>query len=158
MDQLPIIGRAEHVQLPTHSLATIPAKVDTGADNSSIWASRVQETEDGLSFVLFDEQSEYYTGQMLSVGPDNYRQAMIANSFGDRERRYVVKLPIRVLGRTIKASFALADRSRKVYPVLLGRKLLHNKFLVDVTKGTPLNEAECAELRRRHVALEEDED
>src|SRR5689334_18882291 len=107
MRDLTVIGRAEHVQLPQHGKILVPAKVDTGADNSSVWASQIKVDDSGLSFVLFDEQSEFYTGKQLTAAPDDYYQIWIANSFGQRERRYVVKLQVYVLGRKVRASFAL---------------------------------------------------
>ena len=50
---LTLIGRAERVRLLDHGEQRIPAKVDTGADVSSIWATQVKEHDGKLSFVLF---------------------------------------------------------------------------------------------------------
>jgi hypothetical protein len=50
--------------------------------------------------------------------------------------KYRTKLSIRLKGRRIKANFGLSDRSTHNYPVLIGRKTLHGKFLVDVTQKT----------------------
>ena len=152
-----IIGRAERVILPDHGTHLIPAKVDTGADVSSIWASNISEQDGCLEFVLFNETSEYYTGHVIRIDAANYRLTRIANSFGHKELRYVVKMRITILGRTIKATFTLADRSKKTYPILLGRRMLKNKFLVDVTKGTPLLAEEKAKLEQLHIALSLDE-
>jgi hypothetical protein len=56
--------------------------------------------------------------------------------------RYVVKLQLKLDDKTIVGTFTLSDRSKKTYPILIGRKLLNRKFLVDVSKGTPLKEIE----------------
>jgi hypothetical protein len=157
-ETMTVVGRAEWVVLPDHGPETIPAKVDTGADVSSIWASHIQEQDGCLEFVLFDEGSKYYTGQVIRIEAANYRLTRIASSFGHRELRYVVKLRLTILGRTIKATFTLADRSQKLYPILLGRRLLKNKFLVDVAKGSPLVTEEKARLEQLHIALSQDED
>lgn len=151
---LPIIGRAERIQVLSHGDDLLPAKIDTGADSSSIWASHIEEADGVLYFTLFAEGSEYYTGQRLHCDSKHYRQVQIANSFGAKEMRYVVKLPVMVCGRHINASFSLADRSRKVYPILLGRRMLANKFLVDVTKGEPLPPEEVERRREMLVASE----
>lgn len=153
------IGRAERVRLPQHGDMLIPAKVDTGADTSSIWASDVREHDGMLEFVLFGKGSQYYTGQTLTVQPSGYRVTTIANSFGHRELRFVVKLPVVLGGRLVRASFTLADRSSKVYPILIGRRLLKNKFVVDVAQGSPLVAEEKAELRRllREAGIDEEE-
>lgn len=152
-----IIGRAERIILPDHGDHLVPAKVDSGADVSSIWASAIREHDGCLEFVLFDTTSEYYTGSVIRLTAENYRLTRIANSFGHREYRFVVKLRIQLAGRKFKATFTLADRSKKTYPILIGRRLLKNKFLVDVAKGSPLVAEEKAKLENLHIALSTDE-
>jgi ribosomal protein S6--L-glutamate ligase len=130
----------------------VPAKVDTGADLSAIWASSIEEKDDGLYFVLFAPESPYYSGKVQRFTKPDYSLTRVANSFGHKELRYKVKLRINVKGRIIRATFTLSDRSQKAYPLLLGRRLLHGKFLVDVTDGEPLHEEE----EQRAATLERD--
>jgi len=153
-----IIGRAERVILPDHGEHLVPAKVDSGADVSSIWASDVVVRDGCLEFVLFDKNSEYYTGHVIRINEANYRQTRVASSFGHKELRYAVKMRISIFGRVINATFTLADRSQKTYPILLGRRLLKNKFLVDVSKGQPLLAEEKVKRSALSVALAELED
>ena len=147
-DEQAVIGRAERILFVGVTTKQVPAKIDTGADLSSVWASDIVEKDDSLSFQLFAPGSKYYTGNRIVLKRDEYRRTGVANSFGVKESRYVVKLLITVKGRTIRASFTLADRSKKVYPVLLGRKLMHNKFIVDVSRGEPLSAKEVALHRK----------
>ena len=65
---------------------------------------------------------------------DQFSQRMIRNSFGVAELRYVIQTRIVLFGRTIRAEFTLADREQLKNPVLLGRKLLRNRFVVDVSQ------------------------
>ncbi len=141
---LTIIGRAEKISLPDFGQINIPAKIDTGADSSSIWASNITEDMSGLEFTLFAPNSEFYSGESIRVDKKDYTITRVENSFGQRENRYKIKLKIGVKGRVVRASFTLADRAEKTYPVLLGRRLLKGKFLVDVHEGEPLVEAEAA--------------
>jgi ribosomal protein S6--L-glutamate ligase len=140
--ELTVIGRAEKIDLIDFKLSDISAKVDTGADTSSVWASSIEEKEDGLYFVLFGPKSPFYTGKVQHFTKPDYSITRVANSFGQKEFRYKVKLRITVKGRRVRATFTLSDRSLKTYPILLGRKLLHGKFLVDVTSGDPLSVVE----------------
>lgn len=149
---LTTIGRAEKIDLLDFAVLGVPAKVDTGADASSIWTSNVEEKEDGLYFTLFGPDSPNYTGIQQRFTKPDYSITRVANSFGHKELRYKVKLRIRVKGRVVRATFTLSDRSQKVYPILLGRKLLTGKFLVDVAKGSPLLEQE----RERAALLEQE--
>lgn len=140
--ELTIIGRAERIDFPDLDLSKIPAKVDSGADLSSIWVSSVTESEGKLICLFFGEGSPYYTGKPVVFEKKEYTLTRVANSFGHKELRYKLKLRVTVHNRTIKASFTLSDRSKKLYPVLLGRKLLSGKFLIDVSGGEPLLEEE----------------
>ncbi|MEX1995573.1 MAG: RimK/LysX family protein [Candidatus Saccharimonadales bacterium] len=146
MKKMPVdrkkIGRAERIDFPSLGLLKVPAKIDTGADVSSIWATNIRKTPEGLRFVLFDKSSAHYTGQEILVTPSAFTITRISNSFGVKELRFKVKLTIRVKNKRIRGTFTLSDRSKKTYPILLGRRLLSGKFIVDVTRGKPLRKTE----------------
>lgn len=137
-----IIGRAERISLPSLNVSGVPAKIDTGADSSSIWCSHIKLVGGKLECVFFGEESEYYTGRIYTFKKGEFDITRISNSFGRKEIRYKLQLPIKVRGRLIKATFTLADRSSKLYPVLIGRSTLRGKFLVDAAKGRPLKDEE----------------
>lgn len=153
MKALTLIGRAEKIALPEISTQKIPAKIDTGADASSIWAHMTDISDGKLNVVFFGEGSEYYTGEIHTFLPNEYSVTRVANSFGHRELRYKVKMKIKVKGRTINGTFTLSDRSTKLYPILIGRSLLKHKFLVDVAKGNPLVAEEKARAKRLQQEL-----
>ncbi|MCA9325134.1 ATP-dependent zinc protease [Candidatus Saccharibacteria bacterium] len=152
---LSTIGRAEHIDLLDFGVNDVIAKIDTGADLSSIWVSDVREKDGYLECSLFGKSSTHYTGETVRFAKSNYTLTRVSNSFGVKELRYKVKLRIRVEGRVIKATFTLSDRSEKTYPVLLGRRLLHNKFLVDVSGGKPLKTLEKARRQRLQAELKD---
>ena len=152
--QLTIIGRAEQADLLDLGVKSVPVKIDTGADASSIWAHVVERRDDNLHVVFFDKHSEFYTGEEHVFHDGEFQITRVANSFGQREIRYKIKLRIRVKGRIINGTFTLSDRSQKLYPILIGRALLTKKFLVDVSKGTPLRAAEKARAQKLQQAVE----
>ena len=152
MKELALIGRVEKVNLPQLSAFKVPAKIDTGADASSIWAHSVKKDDVNLRVTFFGPDSKVYTGEVHTFLPNEYTITRVSNSFGHREIRYKVKLKIGVKGRLINGTFTLSDRSTKLYPILIGRSLLRHKFLVDVTKGSPL----VAEEKVRIAALREE--
>jgi hypothetical protein len=154
MNSQKIIGRVERITFPELGIKNVHAKVDTGADLSSIWATGIHEENGILTFKLFGKKSPHYTGKEIIFSKPHYLLTRIANSFGHKELRYVVKLQINLGGRTIVGTFTLSDRSRKTYPVLIGRKLLNRKFLVDVSKGSPLKEMEDRKKNRMEKELE----
>ena len=152
MKNLNIIGRAEKVDLPQLNSSAVPAKIDTGADASSIWASKIEINSTDLNVIFFGADSEFYDGKPHTFSAKQYTITRVSSSFGHRELRYKVNLKIRINKRMINGSFTLADRSKKLYPILIGRSLLRNKFLVDVSKGKPL----LAEEKARKLKLREE--
>ena len=129
-----IIGMTDLVDFPDLALFDVQAKVDTGAFTSALHCKDVRLVKSGgttrLSFRLIDKTGEG-SQQFYS---DEYRQKMIRNSFGMAEKRYVIKTRIVLFKRIIRAEFTLADREKLKNPVLLGRKLLRNRFIVDVSQ------------------------
>lgn len=126
-----LIGSTELVSVA--GIKNVPAKIDTGADSSAIWASNINIRKDRvLTFSLFAESSPLYTGEIIER--KRYKVKVIRSSNGDEEIRYRVELPLELGGRRIKAMFTLADRSKNNFPVLIGRKTLKGKFLVDVSR------------------------
>jgi glutathione synthase/RimK-type ligase-like ATP-grasp enzyme len=126
------IGSQTLLSFPKLGIQAVPAKVDTGAESSSIWASNIKEKDGKLSFVLFDANSPFYNGEKLTT--KDYEVRLIKNSFGHTEFRFTAKLLVTIEGRNIIIRFTLADRSTNTYPVLIGRRTLQGRFLVDVSK------------------------
>lgn len=152
MNDLKIIGRAESVNLTVIKIMKVPARIDTGAKTSSIWASNITEDHGVLSFQLFGKESTFYTGETITT--KRYKLKAIASSNGQVQQRYIIKLTVEICGIEINASFSLADRSTLVYPMLIGRKLLSGKFLVDVRKGKPLVAEEAKRSKMLQAELE----
>jgi len=127
-----VIGRNALVDIVGHG-SNIPAKIDTGADRSSLWASNIEITADyKLRFVLFDKTSPYYTGKVVTTS--EYSVSRVRSSSGHAQIRYRVDLPLKIHGRRVIVSFTLADRSKNIFPVLIGRRTLAGRFLVDVSQ------------------------
>jgi len=126
-----IIGRSELLTFVGSEAINVPAKTDTGAFRSAVHASNITVDEnDVLSFDLLGGHP--VCGAMAHrVEAEEYKKVWIANSFGEREERFEVKLKVKVGPKVFHARFTLADRSKKIYPILLGRKLLNHRFLVD---------------------------
>ncbi len=126
-----IIGSTEYVEIA--GIKNIPAKIDTGADSSAIWASDINMEQDGsLSFLLFSQKSPLFTGKRIRTS--DYKAKIVRSSHGDTQVRYRVKLPLKLGGNTLETDFTLANRSRNSFPVLIGRRTIKGEFLVDTSK------------------------
>jgi hypothetical protein len=127
-----ILGRSDRVDLPSLGLFNIHAKIDTGAYTCCLHCVSAEVINGRLEFVLLDEEHPEFTGKKFSV--KKFVQREIRNSFGEAELRYVIKTRIRIFNRLIRAEFSLSNRGSLKFPILLGRKILRNRFLIDVTK------------------------
>lgn len=134
---LPIIGSKTLVDFLDYGIESVPAKVDTGAYTSSVWATQITETNGILSFVLFSPSSPWYTGEKIETSEFTFRK--VKNSFGDSETRYQVSLRIRLESKVIKINTTLANRENNRYPILVGLRTLKGKFLVDVRQEPKQN-------------------
>ena len=148
-----IIGSTEYVEIA--GIKNVPAKIDTGADSSAIWASDINMEEDGtLVFSLFDKKSPLFTGKRLKT--TDYKVKSIRSSHGDTQIRYRVKLPLKLSGKSFETIFTLANRSRNNYPVLIGRRTIKGEFLVDTSKTNVKQESSPTTTIRLNQELKED--
>lgn len=129
-----IIGRREKITLPIWGLKMISAKVDTGAYTSSIHCEYAEEKEENgqtyLEFKLLAPGHIKYNGKVIKTA--DYSQKKVKNSFGVAEIRYKVNTVVNMFGEEFEAEFTLSDRSKMRNAILIGRKTLKGKFLVDV--------------------------
>lgn len=129
--QKQIIGRREAIDFPELGLYDIVAKIDTGAYTTALHCHDIREENGVLYFKLLDPSHPEYNEQEQKF--TEYTQKEIKNSFGEVEKRYIIKTTIKVGRKRIKSVISLTDRGNMRYPVLIGRKLLKNRFIVDVS-------------------------
>jgi hypothetical protein len=132
------IGRTDKVDLPELGLLEVQAKIDTGAYTSAIHCSKihVDTNKDGKELLVYT-----ISGNRLGKGmrarkfkTDNFKLKMIRSSNGQVQQRYVIKTKLRLFNKIYNTEFSLSDRSHMKNPILLGRKLLNGRFLVDVAE------------------------
>ena len=128
--KLPVIGPSSLVSIGGR--LDVPAKIDTGAEASAIWASHIRIDKDGvLKFRLFGEGSPFYNGRVFKR--TDYKVTSARSAMGQEQIRYRVYFPIKINGHKIRVLFSLADRSKNSFPILIGKRTLQGKFLVDVS-------------------------
>lgn len=128
-----IIGRLEHVSFPEWDLYDLDAKIDTGAYTSSLHCHHIEKTADSkIRFNLLDPTHEVYNEKLFEL--PIHKEKTVKSSNGLTEKRYIVKTNIHLLGESYEIELSLTDRSEMKYPVLIGRKLLKGRFLVDVSQ------------------------
>lgn len=125
----PVVGWVEKVALSPGNLV-VQAKLDTGADHSSLNASNLREFErDGRKWVKFVVSNSY--GQSAEIAQEVQRVAMIKTHSGKIQKRDVIRLGI-CLGKTyMEADVNLVDRTKFDYQMLVGRTFLAGNVVID---------------------------
>lgn len=130
-----IIGRVEKVNFPEWELFDIDAKIDTGAYTSSLHCHHIERftssNQEMVRFNLLDPSHEIYNDKLFELPV--HKTKTVKSSNGVAEDRIVVTTDIEIMGRMLHAELSLTDRSEMKYPVLIGRKLISEHFLVDVS-------------------------
>jgi hypothetical protein len=127
------LGRREYIGLPELRATNIEAKVDTGAYRSAVHCISCREMMVEGEKVL--EASFNLDGAGIkTIIFKQYSERLVRSSFGDSELRYCVKLVLKIGKKRISSEVSLTDRSDMRYQVLIGRKTLHRKYVVDVSR------------------------
>lgn len=130
------LGRQEIIDLPSFGLEDIEAKVDTGAYTSAINCSRVKvrEINGQKELTFFLSGSKIHEKRARKFSTTDFKRKKIKSSNGQIEERFVIKTIAIIYGRKLRMEFSLSDRSKMKFPILLGRKLLTGRYIVDVSK------------------------
>lgn len=132
-----MLGRREWVFFPDWNIGPMEAKVDTGAYTGALHADDICESISGenipmLSFVF---KKEYYPflPHDITLTSFDFSRKPIRNSFGEEEIRYLIPVRIRIGKKIIRTRISLTNRCTMKYPLLIGRRVIKNKFWLDVS-------------------------
>ena len=154
-DPRDVIGRSAEIKFVDFSDVLVPAKIDTGAYHSAIHATNIYVDENQVLHFRILGNHPVCQEAAFDASTSDYSTVSIANSFGDRETRYEVNLHVKIGEQDFITSFTLADRSRKIYPILLGRIALKKRFIVDIDQSG----VDRMELKEKfRINLPEDEE
>lgn len=124
-----VIGRFDKADFPALHLNDIAVKIDTGAYTSSIHCENIIEKDNVLHCTFLDEEHPLYNGKKFVF--EDFDIVFVRSSNGIIQKRYQVQSNIKLFGKIFKISLSLSDRQEMRYPVLIGRKFLTKKFIVD---------------------------
>lgn len=128
-----IIGRIEYVDVMSISMRK-KARIDTGAETTSIDASDIVEFErDGKKWVQFTV-TDRSTDVISEIKAPVVRNVRIKQHGVDNVRRQVVELELRMGSLRERVEVTLADREKFDYPILIGRNFLRGRAVVDVSR------------------------
>jgi hypothetical protein len=140
-----IVLRQSEMMTVASAELTFHARMDTGAENSSLHAvdleiiggSAKKMKKNIGKMIAFTTKNE--KGEKKRVEARIVDTSTVSNSQGS-ETRYIVRLPISFAGKTHKVDVNLRDRSAMEYKLLIGRSFLKQGYVIDVSKRKLIGE------------------
>ncbi|MFT5231349.1 MAG: hypothetical protein ACI825_000919 [Planctomycetota bacterium] len=126
------IGRTDQVDFPLLHLSDIDIKIDTGAYTSSIHCQEMRVEDHLLKCRFLDEEHENYHNKEFVF--EKYDVRVVKSSNGQTQVRYRILTEILLYGKIYPIFLTLSDRKEMKFPVLIGRKFLTKRFLVDINR------------------------
>lgn len=128
-----IIGWKEWIGLPDLGIPAVKAKIDTGARTSALHTFNLEEFEaDGCRMIRFKihplQRREDI--QLVCEAPVLERRR-VKDSGGHIEKRYVIRTTAVLGGVSWTINITLTNRDPMLFRMLLGRKAVEDKFLIN---------------------------
>lgn len=124
-----VLGRLEKALMKPGGFV-LEAKVDTGADNTSLDARNItvirRNGKNILRFNVDDRKGKAFTLEREQVGIE-----LVPQHRGDDEERPVIVLEVCIGNECRNTLVNLVDRSKKKYPLLIGRSFMLDRVVVD---------------------------
>lgn len=121
------------MSLPDLQFFDIDAKIDTGAFSCSIHCDDIRLNEDHskVHFRLLDDSHPDYHEKEIVM--DVHKITHVKSSNGTRQERIFILTALELYGQAFEAEISLTDRKEMTYAMLIGRKYLEDRFVVDVS-------------------------
>ncbi|MEM1246968.1 MAG: RimK/LysX family protein [Acidobacteriota bacterium] len=124
-----IVGWRELVDLPEWQLFHIAAKIDTGARTSALHVEELEEHEGLARFSVPLEGGGVL--RSVSIEAAVTRRSLVRPSTGELQERLVVSTALRLAGIEQEVEVSLVSRAEMLAPMLIGRRSLGTRFLVN---------------------------
>lgn len=131
-----IIGRKDIADFEKLELYGIEVKIDSGAYTSSFHCHKIEKiNKDGIEFIkcnFLDPRHPQYHDKEFWF--ENFKMRTIKSSNGSVEERVSIKTEITIFQKKYPIELTLAERIEMKHPVLLGRKFVSKRFLIDTSR------------------------
>ncbi len=132
-----LMGWREWVGLPGLGVEAVKAKVDTGAASSSLHAFRLERfTSAGVPMVRFEiHPRQRSTTSRIAVEAEVIDERSVRNPGGHQEVRPVIRAVLAWSDVRWEAEINLTRRDEMGFRMLLGRRAMRRRFLVDPSRS-----------------------
>ncbi len=131
-----IIGRKDAADFEKLDLYGIEVKIDSGAYTSSFHCHKIEKiNKDGLELIkckfLDPSHPQFHEKEFCF---DKFKMRTIKSSNGLVEERVSIKTEITIFRKKYPIELTLTERIEMKHPVLLGRKFISKRFLIDTSR------------------------
>jgi len=136
-----VLGWREWVSLPAFGLAAVRAKVDSGARTSALHVDW-QEVfyREGVEWVRFGLHPASVAAPGNAVEAPVFARKPVTDSGGHVGERVFIRTRMELAGLAFDAEINLTSRRAMLFPMLLGRTALADRFVVDPARSFVLGE------------------
>lgn len=124
-DALPLIGWRENVSLPALGLGIITAKIDTGASSAALHATGIMLVGAHVEFTV------PVNGRNFHCRLPFKGSKLIKSSTGHSQHRALVETEVKIGPHRFAIDVTLTDRTDMGVPMLIGRRSIAGRFVVD---------------------------
>lgn len=125
------LGYIEPIRLDARLGLELEAKLDTGADSSSLDAHDIRRVRVGEKRYIRFSVEDPATGELTEFRKPYVGRVRIKRHSGQYQRRYVVRMQVCVGSWKKSIDVNLIDREYFDYPMLLGRSALEGWSVID---------------------------
>ena len=144
---LPLIGWREAVRFPGLGIGPVRTKIDSGANTSALHVTDVERIEgDRVSFHIALDRHGRRLSERLEA--PIIRVSTIRSSTGHAQERFVIPLRVAIGEHGFEAEVSLVCRHGMICRMLLGRRALAGRFLVDASRMYVLSKKPERKSRR----------
>ena len=130
-----ILGWREWVSLPCLGIASIKAKLDTGAKTSALHAwdlsLRKVDGQQWISFRVHSMQQDEVASVVCEAPLSDQR--WVTNSSGTSERRYIISTNLQIGPSCWPIELSLTNRDSMEFPMIIGREAMRDRLIIDPT-------------------------
>ena len=128
-----LVGALEFCDLPELEITNLNARIDTGAQTSSLHVDNIEEFEQhGERWVSFDIHPDIHNvGTIVRRWAKLKGRRKVKSSNAQSEKRCVISTVLEMGGRRWRIHLTLTDRREMTYLMLIGRQAMNGKMMVD---------------------------
>ena len=128
-----LVGALEFCDLPELEITQLNARIDTGAQTSSLHVDNIEEfEEDGQWWVSFDIHPDIHNVDTILRRKAKLKgRRTVKSSNAQAEKRCVISTVLEMGGKRWRIKLTLTDRREMTYLMLIGRQAMNGKLMVD---------------------------